>query len=420
MFSRVRIYVTIVVALSVYVVVAYALPLDLHEYLAIFVILSLGSFLSQIYELEVLPHYSLSTQLAITVASFYIGGLPLAVWVAIVSTLPAEIVLRWEKRKKNLLRFADVVLFNVGQLIVALAAASVVVAGIKDIFPFSGNIYLVMSVTFVVFTFANLFLVAIIIAMTSTERFLTVIRVGTKRLPLQFLSMGVLAMLMYALHQESPFTLALMFVPMALVHYSVQGYLKLGRESHLAFKKITDLLEQRDQYTGDHSDEVEDLAAQLGRALGMSDEELDALKAGAAIHDIGKIAIPDSILHKRGGLTDEEYEIMKTHTTIGADIIKDLSIYRHVIPIVLHEHEHWDGGGYPHGLAGEAIPLSARVVAVADVYSALTTKRPYRPPQGKPLQYTADEAKAIMADMSGTVLDPRLVEIFFRQVVSLS
>ncbi len=418
MLVKVRVYVALVVALSVFVFVTHAVPFNLEAYAAIFIILSLGSFLAQLYELEVLPHHSLSTHMAISLASLFIGGLPLAIWVAIASTLPAEIMLRWNRRKAGVLRFVDVVLFNVSQLVVCLGVASLFFNRLTGLPGLAGNSYLAMSLAFIVYTFANLFLVAIIIAITSEERFRTVMRIGSKRLPLQFLSMGVLAMLMYTLNRESPFTLALMFVPMSLVHYSVQGYLKLGRESHLAFKKITDLLEQRDQYTGDHSDEVEELSVRLGRALGMSDEELEAVKAGAAIHDIGKIAIPDAILHKRGGLTDEEYEIMKTHTTIGAEIIQDLSIYRNVIPIVLHEHEHWDGGGYPHGLAGDVIPLAARVVAVADVYSALTTKRPYRPPQGKPLQYTPDEAQAIMTDMSGTVLDPRLVEIFFRRVVS--
>ncbi|MFP4508584.1 MAG: HD-GYP domain-containing protein [Spirochaetaceae bacterium] len=418
MFTRVRVYLLLILAGSVALLIVHAPDADLRAYLWPFVVLTVASFFAQIYELEILPHHALSTHMAISLASLFIGGLPFALWVAVASTVPAEIILRRGALEKGPGRYVDVLVFNVGQILLCLAAASAVL----DLFtagdPLSAHAYLAMSVSFVVYTIANLFLVAIIISLTSDERFFSVMRIGSKRLPLQFMTMGVLAILMYTLYQDSPYSLGLVFVPIALVHYSVQGYLKLGRESHLAFKKITDLLEQRDQYTGDHSDEVEELAAQLGTVLGMADEELDALRAGAAIHDIGKIAIPDSILHKRGGLTSEEYETMKTHTTIGAQIIQDLSIYRHVIPIVLHEHEHWNGGGYPHGLAGEAIPLSARVVAVADVYSALTTKRAYRPPQGKPLQYTTAEAKAIMVDMAGTVLDPRLVEVFFRRVVT--
>lgn len=389
------------------------------DFLPTFILLTLASFFAQVYELEIVPHYRLSTQISITLAALYIGSLPLALWVVIISTIPAELILRWKTFKHAPTRFFEVVSFNVGQLVLSTAAAALVLSLLADPSPVAGHSYVAMASSFLVYMLANLTLVAGVIALSSEERFLSVMRVGSKRLPLQFITMGVLAILMYTLHQDEPLELLLAFVPLALVHYSMRSYLGLRRDSHLAFKRITDLLEQRDQYTADHSDEVEELSVRLAASLGLRDEELDAIRAGAAIHDIGKIAIPDAILHKQGPLDDEEFEIMKTHTTTGADIISNLDIYRDVVPIVLHEHEHWDGGGYPHGLKGVDIPLGARIVAVADVYSALTTARSYRLSQGRPLQYSPAQAHEIMTEMAGTVLDPSLVTRFFDRVLSL-
>jgi len=184
----------------------------------------------------------------------------------------------------------------------------------------------------------------------------------------------------------------------------------------MALKDIAGLLAHRDKYTGEHSDEVEELAVSLATKLGLPDDEVETIRAGAAIHDIGKIAIPDAILNKPGPLDEDEWETMKQHPVIGSEIIKDLEIYREVVPIVRHEHEHWDGSGYPDGLEGEGIPLGARIVAVADIYSALTTERTYRPPQGKPLRYTHEQACDILQEMAGNVLDPQLVDVFVRQV----
>lgn len=221
---------------------------------------------------------------------------------------------------------------------------------------------------------------------------------------------------MAILYSTSPWHLIFVFVPLALVHYSVRNYLRLRRDSHAAFKDIAGLIAYRDKYTGEHSDEVEELAVKLAQIIGLSDDEVETIRASAAIHDIGKIAIPDSILNKPGPLDEQEWATMKQHPIIGSEIIKDLEIYRDVVPIVRHEHEHWDGSGYPDGLEGEQIPLGARIVAVADVYSALTTERSYRPAQGKPLKYSHLQACEILQEMAGKVLDPHLVDVFVHQV----
>lgn len=141
---------------------------------------------------------------------------------------------------------------------------------------------------------------------------------------------------------------------------------------------LAQAVEQRDKHTGDHCSRIATYSVALGMALGLSRPELVALYRGGFLHDIGKIAVPDSILFKRGGLTEAEWEIMRAHTIKGEEICRPMKSLGLVLPIIRNHHERWDGTGYPDRLAGEQIPLLARILQVADVYDALTSERPYK------------------------------------------
>ena len=138
-------------------------------------------------------------------------------------------------------------------------------------------------------------------------------------------------------------------------------------------------VEARDKYTGGHCERMAAYAATLGMHLGLTTDEVGALRRGGYLHDIGKVAIPDAVLQKAGPLTADEFEIVKRHTTIGDHLCGNLRLLRMVRPIVRCHHERSDGSGYPDGLGGEDIPLLAQIMGVVDVYDALTTDRPYRP-----------------------------------------
>ena len=169
--------------------------------------------------------------------------------------------------------------------------------------------------------------------------------------------------------------------------------------------------EHRDDDTGRHTFRVGQLSAVLAQALGLPHDLVEVIRAAAPLHDVGKIGVPDQILLKVGKLTDEEFAVMKTHTTIGAAILAGGSS-RLVIEaerIALSHHERWDGGGYPNGLAGEEIPLGARIVAVADVFDALTHARPYR--AAWPLEQVLEEMRA----QRGRHFDPVVVDAFLAQ-----
>jgi putative nucleotidyltransferase with HDIG domain len=138
-------------------------------------------------------------------------------------------------------------------------------------------------------------------------------------------------------------------------------------------------LEAKDAYTASHSRAVVANARRVGRRLGLSDEELQTLRLGAIFHDVGKIAVPEAILNKRGPLTASERAEIEGHTVVGERILSSVEFLRDVLPLVRHEHERWDGGGYPDGLAGEQIPLGARIILVCDAFDAMVSDRPYRP-----------------------------------------
>jgi putative two-component system response regulator len=154
------------------------------------------------------------------------------------------------------------------------------------------------------------------------------------------------------------------------------------------------MVEARDENTGNHCDRLAHMGVVFGKSLGLSYEQLEALRRGGVLHDIGKLGIPDAILLKKGKLDSAEWETMKQHPNIGAALCAPLRTMRETVNIVRCHHERWDGSGYPLGLAGEDIPLLARVFQIVDIFDALTTERPYKPafPREKVIGIMKDEA----------------------------
>ncbi len=165
-------------------------------------------------------------------------------------------------------------------------------------------------------------------------------------------------------------------------------------------------IELRDRRTREHCDRMVELAEKTARRIGMNEQEVDNVRRAAMLHDIGKIGIADAILLKAGKLTPEEYETVKKHPVIGADIVSVAGFLKDIVPLILCHHERWDGSGYPRGLKGEEIPLGARVLAVVDVYEAITSDRPYHKAISK------EEAIKILLEGSGAQFDEKIVRVF--------
>lgn len=172
-------------------------------------------------------------------------------------------------------------------------------------------------------------------------------------------------------------------------------------------------IDARDQVGNGHVRRTQIYAVGLGNALGLSENEINALRSGALLHDIGKLAVPDHILSKPGQLTAAELEKTKVHSVVGASILEKVGFNYPVVPAVRHHHECWDGTGYPDGLAGEDIPKTARILAIADTYDTLRSDRPFRPAK------SAEEARGMLQQGAGTQFDPNIVSVFLKRLSSL-
>jgi putative nucleotidyltransferase with HDIG domain len=172
---------------------------------------------------------------------------------------------------------------------------------------------------------------------------------------------------------------------------------------------LAQAIELRDAYTGEHCARVTNYSLLLAQQLGLPPAEIELLRAGAPLHDLGMIGIEDKILRKPGRLTPEEYKVMQSHTTMGDQMISTIPDMQAIRPIVRSHHERWDGAGYPDRLAGDQIPLLARIVAVADAFDAMTSNAPYHPKQtGRP----PEVAFAELRKQSGHQFDPACATAF--------
>ncbi len=194
-----------------------------------------------------------------------------------------------------------------------------------------------------------------------------------------------------------------------LVHSGVQlqqAYTSLVKTSLDSIRSLVKALEIRDTVTQEHSEQVVALAVLLGQQLRLKPDDMARLVIGAYLHDVGKIGVPDDILLKPGPLTAQERAIMETHVTKGREIVQEVEFLCLGVDVVQYHHERWDGAGYAQGLAGEAIPMTARIFALVDVFDALMSKRPYKDP------FSFKESRDIIRQGGGSLFDPAVVEVF--------
>lgn len=172
-------------------------------------------------------------------------------------------------------------------------------------------------------------------------------------------------------------------------------------------------LELRDKETEGHSERVTRLTVRLAEAMGIQGEALVDIRRGALLHDIGKLGIPDAILHKTGGLNDQEMSVVRKHPMYAYDMLKGIGYLESALAIPVFHHEKWDGSGYPQGMKGEAIPISARIFAIVDVWDALISDRPYRKALPR------EDVIAYLKDQSGRHFDPLVVDVFMQALNSI-
>jgi putative nucleotidyltransferase with HDIG domain len=275
-----------------------------------------------------------------------------------------------------------------------------------------------MSFAIVYFLF-NSGLTAIAVALDSRQSALEIWKRHFMWVSVSYLAAASAAFCLILLIQQVSLAAAIMVLPLVAVFYitlrSSFGRLTDARR-HLVdldrlylstIETLAMAIDAKDDVTHSHVRRVQAYAVALAKALGVEDEDsIKAIKAAALLHDTGKLAVPEHILNKPGKLTPPEFEKMKLHVDVGADILSLVKFPYPVVPIVRCHHENWDGTGYPRGVRGEAIPIGARILSVVDCYDALTSDRPYR-------RAMSDEAALnILRDRRGTMYDPRVVDTF--------
>ncbi len=223
-------------------------------------------------------------------------------------------------------------------------------------------------------------------------------------------SMGIIIALAYI---DYGYGAVLLFLgPLLLARYSFRLYVDMRNVYLSTIQALSKSLEAKDPFTSGHSNRVEKYAVELAEAADLSFDKIQDIKIAAALHDIGKIGINDQILNKASKLTQEEYQQIMEHPTIGANIIRNVDFLRNIAEIIKHHHERYDGNGYPDGLRGEQIPIEACILAIADSYDAMTTDRPYR----KAL--TRKDAIEEIEQNAGTQFHPVLAEKFIEIIKS--
>ncbi|MGI6643898.1 MAG: HD-GYP domain-containing protein [Bacillota bacterium] len=328
-----------------------------------------------------------------------------AAWIASIATL----------RKKDLLGQVPlhIVLFNRGMLVLSIQSFSFAYLGLGGRLGAFGGYRDLMALVAgaALFNLVNSIIVSIGFAFMLNTSVLSVwLQNIFPSLPsiLALIPIGVLMTVVCV--QGDAWYLLLFWIPLLVAKYSLEKYNDLREAYSDMAGALSNAIDVRDSYTRGHSERVAEYAAMLAKELKMTDDRIDLIKYVGLLHDVGKVGIRDAIIKKPGAFTYEEYEEMKEHAAMGADMLIGMKFLGKGQQWVRHHHERWDGKGFPDGLRGEDIPLEARMLALADSFDAMTTDRPYKN------RMSFEDAKKEILRCSGTQFDPDLVPVMVKVI----
>lgn len=297
-------------------------------------------------------------------------------------------------------------LFNIAQMTIAVGLCGLVFQRLSPTFALDLVRDLpALAIAAFIYLFINNTLVAGVLGMRGRS-FFQEWRLSFREILLPYISMAPLGTLVAYAYQASPWAL-LYFPPLVLVIYNgFKLFVTLQHETDHALVALADSIDRRDQYTFQHSQRVAEQAGRIARQMKLPPRETDLIIAAARVHDLGKIATDNRVLFKQSSLTPDERELIQAHPAEGGELAGKFSMFRQGRRYIRHHHERWDGKGYPDGLAGDEIPLGARVITVADCYDAMTSDRPYR--RALPAEIATIELRR----GAGEQFDPQVVDAF--------
>ncbi|HEX6463327.1 MAG TPA: HD domain-containing phosphohydrolase [Vicinamibacterales bacterium] len=406
----VSVFGIVVVARSATTLASAAMPLA-------WVLFALLTIASGMFTLKV-P--SIETRISISEAFAFASVLLFGPYVGVV-TLALDgirISVRWKMTPGQ-------TVFNFANLALSMWAAGSAFYALSGVPPLYGgpapSASIVVYLAVMIFTYfaVNTWLTATVVGLARRRSIVSVWKSHYLQLVSSYVAGGSVALLLVLAFREVQFTAIALMLPLLLVCYltvrtsfgrledAKQHVTQLNRLLFSTVETLATAIDAKDEVTHDHVRRVQQGTLALACELGVTDPDLlKGIEAGALLHDTGKIAVPEHILNKPGRLTKAEFEKMKRHAPIGAQILSSIEFPYPVVPIVRHHHENWDGTGYPDGLKGEAIPIGARILSVVDCFDALTSDRPYR------RRMTEEQALAIITERRGTMYDPTIVDAF--------
>lgn len=392
-----KIYISLLSIAAVFILFFALLKLDATPT----IIYNVFVFALMYFIIELFPVYLprggiVTVSIALTVAVLYLFSLPAAILTVFIGE--CMLYLKNGIENRDLLKFV----FNTSQLLL-----SIFFAGIVKIMFFKFGIAIATIVAAFCHVMINLSLVTIVLALSQNIRPFDMLMLNFSGVVPNFIALTPMGILMAKIYETwGSFGIVLFIMPLMLARHSFKLYMDTRQMYLDTVQALVTAIEAKDLYTKGHSERVAEFAVETARELEWPEHQIETLRYMALLHDIGKIAIPDLILNKSTKLSPQEYSRIKDHAVIGAEILKQVKNLGDAHLMVRHHHERMDGSGYPDGLAGEDIPMGARIIAVADCFDAMTSNRVYR--TGRSPQ----EALQELLECGGRELDSQVVQAF--------
>ncbi|AVX31699.1 metal dependent phosphohydrolase [Carboxydocella thermautotrophica] len=358
------------------------------------IIFSLIYFIIELFPVHLPRGGSVSVSIALTVAILYLFDLPVAIFTVFIG----ECLIHLKSKNKKIIK----TFFNFSQLIISITFSGIIKIGLIKL----GAVYATIIAAFC-HVIINLSLVTIVLALSQNAKPYGIWMLNFKWVAPNFIALTPMGILMAKIYETwGAVGIILFILPLMLARHSFKLYMDTRQMYLDTVQALVTAIEAKDLYTKGHSERVAEFAVETARELDWPEHKIETLRYMALLHDIGKIAIPDVILNKSTRLSPQEYNRIKDHAVVWAEIIKQVKNLGDAYLMVRHHHERMDGSGYPDGLKGEEIPMGARIIAVADCFDAMTSNRVYR--AGR----SPREAIQELQKCGGAELDSQVVQAF--------
>jgi uncharacterized domain HDIG len=379
-----------------------------YNSIEVIIVFSVLAVVAESLQVEI-NHISVSTGFIITIAVVLLFGPKVSIIV-----VSAGALLRVSKSNNKIVHILNtpiyMTLFNISNFIISTLLSSKVYEIL------GGQYYNIKGITFLPvaafacsFLLTNFLIIYYLVHTYTSKNFFALLSENISMGLLNIIAMVPLGIMIAVAYLQNQYLgIIITFGPILLARYSIMLYINMKKSYVDTVNALSLAIEAKDQYTEGHSSRVVYYAEKIGREMRFSENHIDNLKIASILHDIGKIGIPEAILNKPGRLTDEEYAVIKSHPSIGANIIKDIDALKGISDVIKHHHERYDGKGYPDGMGGDRIQLDAYIISLADAYDAMCSDRPYRKAM------TREQAVDIIKQERGKQFNPKVVDVFLK------